>query len=221
MFRMGDGGPRDLYKCLRAHEAKRFPLGPDKAKTVITQCADALCHLHLVAHVQHRDFKPENIIIRETEMDIHATIADFDLAGIVPRGAGRSTFCGGTFPFMAPEMSSGMPYKPFAPDIWSMAIVFLEVLCCCDILTKALAFPRLDPNDPQKRIKQKAMTKKIREFFESPGSVSILLSQFCGPELEELVDSEIADMLSNEDGMLAVDASKRLTAEEIRSGLGL
>ena len=102
-----------------------------------------------------------------------------------------------------------------------MAIVFLEVLCCCNILEKALAFPRLAPNDPQKRIKQKAMTKQIQNFFESPGSVSILLNQFRGPELDELVDSDIAELLSNEDGMLAVEASQRLTAEEIRSGMGL
>merc|ERR1719199_278549 len=93
MFRMSDGGSQDLYKCLRAHEVHRFPLGPHKANAVILQCASALCHLHVVANVAHRDIKPENIIIRETEMNIDASIADFDLARIVPRGAGRSTFC--------------------------------------------------------------------------------------------------------------------------------
>jgi len=220
MFRMDDGGPRDLYKCLRAHEARKFPLGAHKAKAVILQCANALCHLHLVANVVHRDIKPENIIIRETEMDIDAKIADFDLAGIISRKPARSTFYGGTFPFMAPEMSHDIPYEPFAADIWSMAIVFLEILCCRNILAVALAFPRLAADDPQKRIKQQAMTNQIQKFFETAGCISLLLSKFCGPELEELVQGDITELLSNEDGMLAVQASQRLTAEEIRSAMG-
>ena len=217
MFRMSDGGSRDLYKCLRAHEDRSFPLGPHKANTVILQCTSALCHLHVVANVQHRDIKPENIIIRETETDLDATIVDFDLARIVPAGASRWTFYGGTFPFIAPEMSYGMPYKPFAPDVWSMGIVFLEILCCCDILAKALDFPQLAASDPQKDIKQMAMAKQIRTFFQSPASVVALLSQFCAPELEEL-GSDCAELLSDEDGMLAVEASQRVTAEGLRRG---
>ena len=118
---------------------------------------------------------------------------------------------------MAPEVSLGISYKPFAPDIWSMGIVFLDVLCCRDILSKALGFPPIASNDPQKKIKQVAMAKKIRTFFECPASVVTLLSQFCDPRLKEL-GRDFAELLSNEGGMLVVDASQRLTAGEIRSG---
>lgn len=65
------------------------------------------------------------------------------------------------------------------------------------------------------------MTKEIQNYFTTPGSVSLLLSKFSGPELAELVGSDMTELLSNEDGMLAAEPSQRITTEEIREGMGL
>jgi hypothetical protein len=133
LLRMEDGGPVDLYKCLRTHELQRDPLSLHKASTLIQQALTVICHMHLGPKVVHRDIKPENIVVRETPHDIIMKICDFDLARIMPEPR-LSTFVGGTFPFMAPEMLKDTAYAPFPADIWSMAIVFLEILGFCGVL---------------------------------------------------------------------------------------
>ena len=103
--------------------------------------------------VAHRDIKPENIMIRDTGDDIIVKLCDFDLSRRM-QTPGLSTFVGGTFPFMAPEMYSRSPYDPLPTDIWSMGIVFLEVLCFSGILAKVFSFPRVPQNSPKSKLKE-------------------------------------------------------------------
>jgi serine/threonine protein kinase len=220
LLRMEDGGPVDLYKCLRAHEIGGVPLGSAKAEKVILEAAKAVCHLHLGPKIVHRDIKPENIIARETPEDITVKLCDFDLARIMPK-AGKSSFLGGTFPFMAPEMLEQQSYDPFPTDIWSLGIVCLEVLCCCGVLAKALAFPRLANYDPNRKAKEKAMTKDISNLFVESGSLNLLLGKFHAGGLGDLVKGPIAEILDNHKGMLCVEASKRMTAVKLRERIKL
>ena len=47
--------------------------------------------------------------------------------------------------------------RMFPADIWSMGIVFLEVLCYPGILARVLSFPRLAQNDPQRKQKEEVL----------------------------------------------------------------
>jgi hypothetical protein len=212
---MEDGGPLDLYKSLRMHEMKRSPLGYVKSKSIMNQCLAGICHLHLGPKVVHRDIKPENIIIREEGDVITAKISDFDLARRLPKPC-LSSFIGGTFPFMAPDFFLGRPYNPFPTDVWSMGIVFLEVLTRCGILSKVLSFQRVARHDPAVKLKEKQMTLQIRDYFEKPDSVHRLLQLSHGPELEDVVNSPLADMI---EGMLTTDVAERSNAEELQEFL--
>jgi hypothetical protein len=210
LFRMESGGPVDLYKCLRAHETSRQPLGYGKARSVVLQNLSGLCHMHLGPKVVHRDIKPENIVVRETEDDITIKICDFDLARIVPHGS-FSNFLGGTFPFMAPEIMREKKYDPFPTDVWSMAMVFLEVLCYCGVLSKALAFPRL-LRDANKKRQEKQMTLQINDFFKESDAVWSLLNRHHRAEFEDMMDSPVVGLL---DGMLNVDPVERYDAAAV------
>merc|ERR1719424_100714 len=141
LFRMEDGGPLDLYKRLVLCEESELPLGLQKAVSVVSQCIAGLTHLHMRVEMVHRDLKPENIIISETTHEIKVKLADFDTTQLAQPG----TYCRGvigTFPFMAPEVVLERKYDPFPADIWSLAVVFLEMIGRLSILKKALSLPR-------------------------------------------------------------------------------
>jgi hypothetical protein len=213
LLRMENGGSHDLYKYLRAREIKRLPLGPHKAQSIAYQCLAGICHMHMGPKVAHRDIKPENIMIHDTGDDIVVKLCDFDLSRRM-QTPGLSRFVGGTFPFMAPEMYSRSPYDPLPTDIWSMGIVFLEVLCFSGILAKVFSFPRVPQNSPKRKPKEEMMTNEIKTLFEKPGSVHSLLVKFHGTGLRALIESPMADLVV---GMLTVDTAARLTEEEMQA----
>jgi serine/threonine protein kinase len=98
------------------------------ALSLASQCADALNHLHNKAKVAHRDLKTENIIFSETESGYQIKVVDFGLASV----CGSETMCYsrcGTFVFLAPEVILGDGYNACIADVWSMGIIFLEILC--------------------------------------------------------------------------------------------
>lgn len=204
LLRMQDGGSRNLFSYLHMHEAKRFPLGLSKARSIITQSLDVLCHLHLRPGIAHRDIKPENILVRETAEGLIIQLCDFDLARIVPTSAVSTSVCG-TFPFMAPEISWRKPYDLFATDIWSMAIVFLEVLCCRNVLLKAVPCKKTLPRN--------VAMGMIRDFFENPKGVHDLLDARLRPELKDSMDSRTVYLL---EGMLDVQVKQRFTADKLQ-----
>jgi hypothetical protein len=191
LLRMEDGGDRDLYKRLKQREADR-PLGVNKAASIISQLMDSLCHLHLKAGIVHRDIKPENIIITEkADGSIVPKLTDFDTSRFARAGHTRCDGIVGTFPFMAPETAFGAKYDPFATDVWSMGLVFLEVLCKTDILCKALS---LRPSSkvqtrPARRSLEKSQLETIHAYFSQPDKIKNLLNMFCRLELAALKDN--------------------------------
>lgn len=196
-----------MYKRLVLRDTNTT-LSVNKATAILSQCMSALCHLHLGPKVVHRDMKPENIIISENPDSICIKLADFDTARFAEPGKTLCRGVVGTFPFMAPEVIRVRKYDPFPADIWSMGMVFLEVLCRLNILKKAL---NVHSTKHMKRENEKLMTEHIYTFFAEPGNASRLLEKHIRPELNSLLED--SQMLH--EGLLNVLVDQRWSAHEI------
>ncbi|MGV9245349.1 serine/threonine-protein kinase [Streptomyces sp. NPDC003710] len=104
-----------LRQLLRRHGA----IGPEASLVLLKGSLLGLGAAH-VAGVVHRDYKPENVLVRA---DGTSALADF---GIAVR-TGRETEAAGTPAYMAPEQWQGEPAGP-AGDVYAAAAVFHECL---------------------------------------------------------------------------------------------
>jgi predicted Ser/Thr protein kinase len=115
-----DGTP--LRKMLAS---KKLTAG--RVLEVIPQICDALHYAH--AHgVVHRDIKPENILV---DREGRVKIADFGLAKLASLDETRITKTGyvmGSPHYMAPEQYQGAGRVDHRADIYSLGVVFYEML---------------------------------------------------------------------------------------------
>lgn len=214
LLRMEDGGTQNLYQYLRRLECKRMPLSPLKAERIVLQSISAICHMHVGPGIAHRDIKPENIVAREKGQGvIEIKICDFDLSRICGDSHCLCQSVCGTFPFMAPEIGEG-PYLPFPTDIWSMAIVFLEVVCCCKVLTKAVSFHNSTHNgDRAPADRPDIDIAMIRNFFEDSANLGMMVDRYLKPEFRGLMNHSMPTLLED---MLCVEVAQRVTALDLR-----
>ncbi len=96
---------------------------------IVTQICDALQFAHEEGIV-HRDIKPENILIDKRG---RVKIADFGLAKLLGKTADVQTLTGthqimGTPVYMAPEQMEGTKGVDHRADIFSLGVVFYELL---------------------------------------------------------------------------------------------
>jgi predicted Ser/Thr protein kinase len=102
-------------------------LTPARALEVIPQICDALQYAHTHG-VVHRDIKPENILI---DRQGRVKIADFGLAKLSKVEESRITQSGyvmGTPRYMAPEQFEATGRVDHRADIYSLGVVFYEML---------------------------------------------------------------------------------------------
>ena len=104
-------------------------LKPEHALTIVPHLCDALQYAHDSGFV-HRDIKPENILMAR---DGAVKIADFGLSRIVGSDACTSNLTQtnqilGTPRYMAPEQFEGSHRVDHRADIYSLGVVFYEML---------------------------------------------------------------------------------------------
>lgn len=104
-------------------------LAPEQALTIVPQICDALQYAHEEGIV-HRDIKPENILIDKRG---RVRIADFGLARLLGKTEAEPTLTGahqvmGTLRYMAPEQMEGAHDVDHRADIYSLGVVFYEML---------------------------------------------------------------------------------------------
>jgi len=127
-------------------------LTPPEALAIVPQICDALQFAHDEG-VVHRDIKPENILIDKRG---RVKIADFGLAKLLGVDADDSaaekafTLTGthqvmGTLHYMAPEQMQGSSAVDHRADIYSLGVVFYEML------TGELPIGRFEP--PSKKVR--------------------------------------------------------------------
>jgi hypothetical protein len=108
---------------------RREPLAPKEALAIVPQICDALQYAHDEGIV-HRDIKPENILIDKKG---RVKIADFGLAKLLTRAAADYTLTQpqqvmGTVHYMAPEQVEHPATVDQRADIYSLGVVFYEML---------------------------------------------------------------------------------------------
>jgi Protein kinase domain len=104
---------------------RRLP--PREALAIVPQLCDALEYAH-DAGIVHRDIKPENILIDRAG---RVKIADFGIAKLVrepERALTRTNVAIGTPAYMAPEQFNSAHDVDHRADIYSMGVVFYEML---------------------------------------------------------------------------------------------
>ena len=116
-------GP-NLRRVVRAGE-----LTPEQALVIVPQICDALQYAH-DQNVVHRDVKPENILLTSQG---HVKIADFGLAKLMGTEESDYTLTGtrqvmGTPHYMAPEQMEQPQLVDHRADIFSLGVVFYEML---------------------------------------------------------------------------------------------
>jgi len=104
-------------------------LSPEQAVAIVPQICEALQFAHNEG-VVHRDIKPENILLDKKG---RVKIADFGIAKIVGVPAGQITLTGakdvmGTPHYMAPEQVEKPQTVDHRADIYSLGVVFYEML---------------------------------------------------------------------------------------------
>jgi len=104
-------------------------LSPQQALAIVPQICEALQFAHDEGIV-HRDIKPENILIDKRG---RVKIADFGIAKLLGTGATDDSLTAthqvmGTLRYMAPEQMQGSREVDHRADIYSLGVVFYELL---------------------------------------------------------------------------------------------
>jgi hypothetical protein len=99
------------------------------ALAIVSQLCDSLQFAHEEGIV-HRDIKPENILLDQRG---RVKVADFGLAKLVGQDAASENLTGtqqvmGTMRYMAPEQMGGSKQVDHRADIYSLGVVFYELL---------------------------------------------------------------------------------------------
>lgn len=159
-------------------------LSPAEALAIIPQVCDALQYAHDKG-VIHRDIKPENILIAKNGA---VKIADFGLAKMLQPNPDQFTLTGtqqvlGTMNYMAPEQIETPGVVDHRADLYSLGVVFYELLTG-ELPLGRFSLPseksanvsnRLDDvvlrtleKDPNRRYQQASQIKTACESIDSP-----------------------------------------------------
>jgi tRNA A-37 threonylcarbamoyl transferase component Bud32 len=216
-LRMQCGGSQNLHQRLCSRDwpgpQPSVLMSSQKASSIISQCISVLKHMHLGANVAHRDMKPANMILSETDVGVVIKISDFGLAKVV-KATKMSRGCCGTLPFMAPELVLEAWHDVYAADVWSMGIVFLEVLCFVHFVPQVVFNLRGRKCTSEHR---KPLMETLYSCFNTPGRLSQFLGEYLRPELRDLRVSSTGLL---EGGMLNVVLEERYTAQDIVDVVG-
>lgn len=138
-------------------------LAPKEALAVVGQLCDALQFAHEEG-VVHRDIKPENILIDKRG---RVKIADFGLAKLLGKPADLPTLTRthqllGTPAYMAPEQVEGQPLIDHRADIYSVGVVFYE------LLTGELPLGRFQPPSAKAQLDARLDEVVLRTLEKEP-----------------------------------------------------
>lgn len=112
----------NLYDYIYEHQDD---MSTEDVKFFIKSIIEAVLHIHSIG-IAHCDIKPNNILLDD---QLNPKLCDFNLSKKVKYT--KDMTCGGTFPYMAPEISEGKPVDFIKADIYSLGITIYEIAECC------------------------------------------------------------------------------------------
>jgi serine/threonine protein kinase len=113
---------------LRRALTTQGPLLPAEVARIGAGIASGLAMVH-EAGVVHRDVKPENVLLDDSEVPPTPRLTDFGFSRLVSStDTGRSTLMVGTPLYVAPELVDGAEPTP-AADLYALGIVLYEMCC--------------------------------------------------------------------------------------------
>ncbi len=138
-------------------------LTPEEAFAIVPQICEALQYAHDEG-VVHRDIKPENILLDKRG---RVKIADFGLARLLGQAQDNFTLTGtnqvmGTPRYMAPEQMQGSHEVDHRADIYSLGVVFYEML------TGELPLGRFDAPSQKVRLDVRVDDVVLRTLQKEP-----------------------------------------------------
>jgi len=115
---------REYVRQVRGGSAPR-PSTPALCR-LVRGLAHGLSHYHRRANVVHGDVSPANIVL--TSGTTKLVLVDFGSAWPVERSASKEPADGVTIPYAAPERIARHALEDFRADVFSLAVVFYEML---------------------------------------------------------------------------------------------
>jgi serine/threonine protein kinase len=139
-------------------------LTPEQALAIVPQVCEALQYAHDQGIV-HRDIKPENVLL---DRKGRVKIADFGLAKLLGRGYEHLSLTGtgqvmGTPHYMAPEQMEKPMQVDHRADIYSLGVVFYE------LLTGELPLGRFAPPSEKSNVSADLDEVVLRTLEKEPG----------------------------------------------------
>ncbi|CDS02704.1 hypothetical protein LRAMOSA00109 [Lichtheimia ramosa] len=167
------------------HVVQQRCLSERDTRFLFYQLFSAIRFLHN-KNVVHRDLKPENVLLVDKEK-LHVKVTDFGLAKIKPTDEKLQSQCG-TPNYVAPEVLNPTNIRSYGKecDMWSLGVMLYICLC---------GFP------------------PFNEEFEPPSmkdQIRLGLYDF-PPQYWDGISEDAKDLIR---GLLTVDPTKRLTAED-------
>ncbi len=138
-------------------------LSPAEALAIVPQICDALQYAHDEGIV-HRDIKPENILVDKKG---RVKIADFGLSKLLHHDQPDVSLTGthqvmGTLRYMAPEQMQGTKSVDHRADIYSLGVVFYE------LLTGQVPMGRFDPPSQKVELDVRLDEVVLRALAQEP-----------------------------------------------------
>ncbi|TPX17374.1 uncharacterized protein E0L32_012160 [Thyridium curvatum] len=101
----------------------RTNMEEEECRSIFVQVAQAIHHLHIKAHVVHRDIKDENVIL-----DGEGVIKLIDFGSAAYIKSGPFDVFVGTIDYAAPEVLNGKPYGGKEQDVWALGILLYTII---------------------------------------------------------------------------------------------
>jgi serine/threonine protein kinase len=184
---LADGSLRDRLAECRATGLKGIPA--PELLIYFREAAEALDYLHQ-QQVQHRDIKPDNILILKQ----HAKVADFGMARLVQNFSADATMVG-TPAYMPPESWQGLVSEH--SDQYSLAASYAELRLdrrlfsgsgMLEIMRSAVEQdPKLDPlPEAEQRVLRQALAKDPKDRYPTCLEFAQALEKALAPPPPEL-----------------------------------
>ncbi len=195
-------------------------LSPELAVNIVPQVCEALQFAHDEG-VVHRDIKPENILL---DSKGRVKIADFGLAKIAGRTVDEWTLTGthqvmGTPRYMAPEQMAGSRTVDHRADIYSLGVVFYEML------TGTVPFGHFAPPSQKSKVDVRldevvlrAMASEPERRFQAARDLQSSVEQISSPSVKPAPQSNAPVGHSHDTGFSTIIDREVLGAWRLVAG---